>query len=171
MLPNRRKDINKTKRDKMATIASNGKAVTTKKMFSRATAVSMDIQADKSVLWALLTNASDFPRWNSTVLGIEGNIVKGEKIELRAKLDPKRVFKLTVKEWEPDTKLVWGDAMGNRVYTLKSIGNNLTNFAMEETIGGPLFPLFAGMIPSFDDAFEQFAKDLKNEAETISNTQ
>jgi hypothetical protein len=89
---------------------------------------------------------------------------------LKAKLDPKREFKLKVKEFEADNRMVWGDAMGNRVYTLKPIGNNLTNFTMTEKIGGLLFPLFAKMIPPFDQTFEQYAKDLKNEAETISKT-
>ena len=60
--------------------------------------------------------------------------------------------------------------MGSRVYTLKTIGNNLTNFSMVEKIAGPLFPLFAKMIPPFDESFEQFAKDLKKEAETITKT-
>lgn len=154
----------------MTTVTSNGKAVTTKKTFSRETAVSIDIQADKSIIWALLTNANDFPRWNSTLISIDGTIKQGEKIKLKAKLDPKREFKLTVKEFEADNRMVWGDAMGNRVFTIKSIGNNLTNFSMSEKIGGPLFPLFAKMIPPFDQAFEQYAKDLKNEAETISKT-
>lgn len=154
----------------MTTVASNGKAVTNKKTFSRETAVSIDIQSDKSIIWALLTNATDFPRWNSTILSIAGSIGKGEKIKLKAKLDPKREFKLKVKEFDPESKLVWGDAMGSRVYTLKTIGNNLTNFSMVEKIGGPLFPFFAKMIPPFDEAFEQFAKDLKKEAETITKT-
>ena len=154
----------------MTKAASNGKAVTTKKIFSRETTVSIDIQADRSIIWALLTNANDFPRWNSTVISIEGIIAQGEKIKLKAKLDPKREFKLKVKEFEADTRLVWGDAMGNRVYTLKDIGTNLTNFTMTEKIGGPLFPLFGKMIPPFDETFEQYAIDLKNEAETISNT-
>lgn len=154
----------------MTPVSSNGKAVTTKKTFSRETAVSIDVQADKSIIWALLTNASDFPRWNSTVISIDGTIAMGEKIKLKANLDPNREFKLKVKEFEADKRLVWGDAMGNRVYTLKTIGNNLTNFTMVEKIGGPLFPLFAKMIPPFDEAFEQYAKDLKYEAEIISKT-
>jgi uncharacterized protein YndB with AHSA1/START domain len=154
----------------MTTIASTGSAVTTKKTFSRETAVSIDIQADKSIIWALLTNANDFPRWNSTVISIDGNIALGEKIKLKSTLDPKREFKLKVKEFEADQRLVWGDAMGKRVYTLKSIGDNLTNFTMVEKIGGPLFPLFAKMIPPFDQSFESYAADLKNEAETISST-
>ena len=154
----------------MTSVSSNGKALTTKKTFSRETSIHIDIQADKSIIWALLTNAGDFSRWNSTVISIEGVIAKGEKIVLKAKLDPKRAFKLKVKEFEADRQMVWGDAMGNRVFTLKSIGTNLTNFTMSEKIGGPFFPLFAKMIPPFDETFEQYAKDLKNEAELISNT-
>lgn len=154
----------------MTTVSSNGKALTTKKIFSRETAVSIDIQADKSIIWALITNAADFQRWNSTVISIEGTIAAGEKIKLKSTLNPKREFKLKIKELVVGKRLVWGDAMGYRVYTLKSIGNNLTNFAMVEKIGGPLFPLFAKMIPSFDESFEQFARDLKNEAETILQT-
>jgi uncharacterized protein YndB with AHSA1/START domain len=153
----------------MTNVTANGKAVTIKKTFSRGTAISINILADKSIIWALLTNASDYPRWNSTVISIDGTIAKGGKIQLKSTLDPKRVFKLLVKEFEADNKLVWGDAMGKRIYTLKSIGNGLTNFSMNEKIGGPIFPLFAKMIPPFDESFEQFASDLKKEAETISN--
>lgn len=154
----------------MTSLASNAKAITIKKNFSRETAVTIDIQADKSIIWALLTNASDYPRWNSTIISIEGSITKGAKIQLKSTLDPNRVFKLSVKEFDVGNKLAWGDAMGKRVYTLKSIGNGLTNFSMNERIGGPIFPLFGKMIPPFDKSFEQFASDLKKEAETISNT-
>jgi hypothetical protein len=147
--------------------ASNGKAITQKKIFSRETAVSIDIQSDKSIIWALLTNAGDYPRWNSTIISMEGKIAPGGKIQLRSTLDPKRVFKLAVKTFEPDRQLIWGDAMGKRVFALNTIGNGLTNFCMQEKIGGPLFPLFAKMIPPFDESFEQFARDLKKEAEII----
>jgi len=154
----------------MTNVTSNGKAVTTKKAFSRETAISIDIQADKSIIWALLTNANDYPRWNSTIISIEGNIANGEKIKLKSTLDPKRVFKLSVKEFEQDNRLVWGDMMGKRIYALKTIGNGLTNFLMNEKIGGPMFPLFSRMIPAFDQSFEQFASDLKKEAELIHNS-
>lgn len=148
-----------------------GKAVTIKKTFNRETTVSIEIRADKSIIWALLTNASDYPRWNSTILSMDGTINKGGKIQLISTLDPKRVFKLSIKEFEANNTLAWGDAMGKRIYTIQSIGNGLTNFTMTEKIGGPIFPLFAKMIPPFDNSFEQFASDLKKEAEIISNTQ
>ena len=40
---------------------------------------------------------------------------------------------------------------------------------MTEKIGGLMFPMYAKMIPSFDQSFEQFASDLKKESETIMN--
>lgn len=150
--------------------AQNGKASTLKKTFSRQTSVSIEIKSETSIIWTLLTNASDFARWNSTVISIEGNILAGEKINLTSTLDPKRVFKLKVKEFKPETTLAWGDAMGNRIYTLDKKENGVILFSMTEKIGGPLFPLFAKMIPPFDKSFEQFAADLKKEAESIMNT-
>lgn len=146
------------------------KATTTKKTFSRSTTVSNEINADASIIWALLTNASDYPRWNSTVTSIEGKIALGEKIKLKSILDAKRIFTLKVKEFEKDKKLAWGDGLGNRIYLLKKNGNGTTSFSMTEKIGGPIFPLFAKMIPSFDESFDQFAADLKKEAETIMNS-
>lgn len=148
----------------------NGSASTVKHFFSRETAVSIEINAPESILWALLTNAAEYPRWNPTVLSIEGTIAPGQKIRLKAALDPKRIFTLSVIEFVPETRLVWGDMMGKRVYTLTAGKNGVTTFSMREKIGGPLFPLFAAMIPSFDEAFEQFALALKTEAETISKT-
>ena len=147
----------------------NGKATTTKKTFSRETKVSTAIFADAAIVWALLTQASDFPRWNSTVTSLKGEIKEGGTLELKSTLDEKRTFKLKVKEFIPEKRLVWGDAMGSRIYTLdKGTGDSLV-FTMSEKIGGPLFPLFANSIPSFDESFERFAADLKKEAETIQH--
>lgn len=147
--------------------AQAAKASTLRKTFSRTTTVSVQIQADPAIVWALLTNAGDYARWNSTVLSIEGDIAPGEKIRLRSTLDPKRTFKLKVKTFEPEKLLVWGDGMGKRRYSLQVLDKSSVLFSMTEKIGGPLFPLFANMIPPFDAAFDQFAADLKKEAELI----
>ena len=147
-----------------------GKAKTSRKTFSRETSVSHTIQADPGIVWALLTHASDIPRWNSTVTSMTGEIREGGTVELKSILDDKRTFKLTVKEFVPERRLVWGDAMGNRVYTLTPGSGGSTHFSMSEKIGGPLFPLFAGAIPSFDEVFERYAADLKKEAETIQHS-
>ncbi len=145
------------------------KATTTKKTFSRETSVRASIAADPAIVWALITHAADYPRWNSTVISIQGEIKAGATIELKSTLDSKRTFKLKVKEFAPEKRLVWGDAMGSRIYSIERSGSG-TQFSMSERIGGPLFPLFAGMIPSFDESFDKFAADLKKEAETIQKS-
>lgn len=150
-----------------ATMAQNGKATTVKTTFHRETSVSIEIKTDPTIVWALLTKASDYPRWNSTVTSIEGNIALGEKIKLKSILDAKRTFKLKVKEFEVEKKLVWGDGQGSRLYTITKNVNGTITFSMTEKIGGLMFPMYAKMIPSFDQSFDQFASDLKKESETI----
>ena len=152
------------------TMAQSGKATTVKKTFSRTTTVSTEINASPATIWALLIDASGFPNWNSTVISIEGDIQLGKKIRLKSTLDPDRTFKLKVKEVVPNERLVWGDAMGKRTYSLGESTNG-TNFTMTEKIGGIMFPLFANKIPSFDESFEQFATDLKREAESVTKSQ
>lgn len=152
------------------TWAQNGKASTVKTTFHRETSVSIDIHANGAIVWALLTNASDYPRWNSTITSIEGKIAPGEKIKLKSTLDAKRTFTLKVKTFEPEQKLVWGDGQGNRVYTITTNGNGTLTFSMTEKIGGFMFPMYAKMIPSFDQSFEQFATDIKKEAERLMST-
>ena len=146
-------------------MAQNGKASTIKKTFSRETSVSIDIQAKPSTIWGFLTKAADFPKWTSTVVYLEGNIRQGEKIRLKSTLDPKRTFKLKVKELAPEKKMVWGDGKGNRSYSLQKMDDQTTRFTMQEKIGGLMFPLYAKYIPPFDESFEQFAADLKKAAE------
>lgn len=146
-----------------------GKALTARSIFSRETSVKTEISADLAIVWSLLTNAADYARWNSTVVSIEGRMAAGETIRLKSTLDPKRTFKLKVTAFKPEECLEWGDAMGRRRFTLTRNENGSVIFSMREKIGGPLFPLFARMIPPFDQAFEQFAADLKKESEAIVN--
>ncbi len=140
------------------------KAHTTKSTFSRETIVEADIRASAEKIWGILTNLNGYASWNSTVLSIEGEVSIGGTIRLVSKLDPKRTFKLKVKEIEPNSRLVWGDPMGKRTYVLTE-NSGVTHFTMSEKIGGPIFPLFANKIPSFDESFETFTNDLKMEAE------
>lgn len=146
-----------------------GKASTIKTTFSRETSVSIQINADAEIIWTLLTKASDYPRWNSTVTSIEGEIIPNGKIRLKSVLDAKRTFKLKVKEFEPSKRLVWGDGQGKRVYVLQKNNHGGVHFSMTEKIGGFMFPMYSKMIPPFNESFETFARDLKKESEIIMN--
>ena len=150
-------------------MAQDGKATTEKTTFSRTTSVSTTIHAMPEVVWQLLTNAADFTRWNSGIISLEGNIRLGEKIKLCSTLAPKRTFKLKITGMQDQKLLQWGDGQGTRVFTLTHTGSGALTFSMTEKIGGFMFPLYAKYIPSFDQSFEQFAADLKKEAERVSN--
>lgn len=145
--------------------AQNGKASTVRKTFSRETSVSIEIKAGADKVWAILTKAEDYPRWNSTIVSLEGKIAPGEKIRLKSTLDEKRTFKLKVKEFQPKRRLVWGDSKGERIFTLSELPDGSVRFNMSEKIGGIMFPMYAKYIPPFDESFEQLAADLKKEAE------
>jgi len=143
----------------------NKPATTIKKTFNRTTEVAIVIDAPPEDVWTVLVDAKEFQNWNSTVVSLTGKFRKGEKIRLVSKLDPSRTFKLKIKELIPNEKMIWRDAMGERIYLLKSNESGQTIFTMIEKIGGFMFPLFANKIPSFDDSFDQFAQDLKRASE------
>lgn len=141
------------------------KASTARTLFSRTTTVSADIEATADVVWGHLVDGAAWPSWTSTVVSFTGQIAPGAAIALRSSLDPSRTFKLKVRVFAPPQTLVWGDGMGERSYELQRTGERRVTLTMREKIGGPLFPLFARMIPSFDDAFDTFVADLKRRAE------
>ena len=140
------------------------KAHTIKKIFSRETSVSAVINATPEKIWQILVNVPNYKNWNSTIVSIEGEIKTGGEIKIVPAINPNRTFKLKIKAFEPYTKMVSGDAMGSRTFLLEKVSGG-TLFTMTEKIGGPLFPLFAKMIPPFDEAFDAYARDLKAEAE------
>lgn len=148
----------------------NGKATKTKGTFRMETAVSIGINARPERIWALLTDAGDFPRWNSTIVGIEGRIAPGETIKLRSTSAPQRTFNLKVATFVPNQTLVLQDGrapmfQGVRRYTIQPQNNGSSVFTMSEAFSGLMLPMIAGSLPDFRPSFEQYAADLKREAE------
>lgn len=146
----------------------DGSAFTIKKFFSRTTSVAILINASKKTVWNISTEADGYTTWNTTIISLEGTIEENSTILLKTTLDPKKPFKLKVKELEPNHQMVWQGMMGKRTFHLETFEGK-TLFKMSETIGGPFFPLFSSKIPSFDNAFEEFAQCLKVFCEKIEN--
>jgi hypothetical protein len=152
-------------------LETSGKAKKTESTFRMECAVGVNVRAAPKTIWTMLTNAADFPRWNSTVKSIEGDIALGNKLALRAAIAPDRVFKPKVSELVPEKRMVWSDGAapmfkGVRVFTLASRPDGSTDFSMVETFSGIMLPLIKGSLPDFGPPFEQYAADLKREAET-----
>lgn len=156
-----------------ASIPTNGRASRTKSTFRLEYAVGINIQAKPERIWALLTNADNFPRWNSTVTSIEGPIALGQKLKIRVPIAPNRTFAPKVSEFVPPQRMVWSDGMapmfqGQRTYTLTAKADGSTDFHMVEVFRGLMLPMIAGSLPDFVPVFEQYASDLKREAEQAS---
>ena len=132
--------------------------------------MSIDVRARPDRIWALLTNAADIPRWNSTVTSVEGRVAPGERLKIKVPIS-KRTFPVTVDSFEPHRRLVWSDGnavfRGVRTYTLTPKADGATTFAMEEVFTGFMLPLIGMSLPDFKPVFEQYASDLKKEAERV----
>lgn len=148
----------------------DGEAIKVKKTFMMQYNVKTNIAASAESIWALLTNASAFPEWNSTVEKIEGEIAPGKKIKVFVAIS-NRPFSLQVGEFVPRKKMVWQSGSvvfkGIRTYTLNSNNDGSVDFEMTEAFTGLMLPMIVGSLPDFTQSFEDFAADLKKAAEVV----
>jgi hypothetical protein len=153
---------------KMTTLTT--KATKTDGAFRMDCAIRTTIQATPEKIWSLLTDAAGFPRWNSTVTSIEGEISEGRTLRVRVPSAPKRVFTPKVSRLEPGRSMVWSDGMapmfkGVRCFTLTPNADGSTEFLMTEEFSGVMLPMIKGSLPDFAPIFEAYAADLKRAAE------
>ena len=135
--------------------------------------VQITIEANTQIVWTLLTDAKGFPRWNSTVTGIEGQIVEGERLTLHVP-GTNRTFTPRISGVVTARRLTWSDGLpcvfkGVRTFELEPHDDGSTDFVMEERFSGLMFALVKRMLPDFRSIFEAYAGDLKREAERIAH--
>src|SRR5262245_35532912 len=111
----------------MSQYEPNGNAQKSRTTFRMECGVSIAIDAPPERIWSLLTAASEFPKWNSTVESIGGKIALGEKLAIKVPSAPGRTFSPKVSELDPEKRMVWSDGFapmfkGVRTFTLKKKG-------------------------------------------------
>jgi hypothetical protein len=132
---------------------------------------SSTIAASPEALWAILTDAPAYSKWDSGVDKVEGSIAPGEKIKVVSKANPGRAFPVKVSEFEPGRRMVWSGGMplglfkGVRTFTLSPQRDGSTRFSVREEYTGPLLPLIWRSMPDLGPSFDQFATGLKARAE------
>jgi uncharacterized protein YndB with AHSA1/START domain len=151
---------------------SDPKVIQTRGVFSMMCRVEVNILATPDRIWRLLTDATDFPRWNSTVAAIEGQIREGEKLRLRVP-GSDRVLTPNVSDVVPNQHMMWRDGFapvfkGVRTFDLHPGANGSTDFVMRERFSGLLLPVIKGSLPEFGPIFARYASDLKRESEQPS---
>ncbi len=145
----------------------------TNSVFAMTCGVEINIRARAEIVWSLLTDATGFPRWNSTVTAIEGQIREGERLRLHVP-GTKRTFTPRVSAVVAARRMTWSDGLagifrGVRTFVLEPHDDGSTDFVMEERFSGLMFALFKKMLPDFRPIFEAYANDLKREAERIAH--
>jgi hypothetical protein len=143
-----------------------------KAAFSMTCRVDANILATPLHVWEILSDAKSFPRWNSTVASVEGEIREGARLRLRVP-GSDRVFSPLVSDVVPAAHMTWtggvsGLFKGVRTFDLIPAMDGSTDFAMEERFSGVMLPLVGRMLPDFGPIFERFAEDLKRESERIN---
>jgi len=141
----------------------------TRRAFSLLCRVEITIDAPPGRIWALLTDARDFPRWNSTVTAIEGEIRDGQQIRIHVP-GTERTFTPAISNVVPDARMTWTGGFaplfkGVRTFELTPQPGGATVFVMQERFSGLLLPIVGHTLPDFGPVFERYATDLKNEAE------
>jgi hypothetical protein len=132
------------------------------------------IHSTPEKIWKLLTDAPNYPTWNTTFDKLDGKIALGEKLALYVKLTPGKAFKTKVVEFIPNQKMVWADGMplglfkAARTYTLTPKGDGNVEFSMVEIFSGLMSPLITKAIPDMQPSFDEYAACLKREAEKNS---
>lgn len=140
-------------------------------MFSLTCGVAVNVRAGAEVVWNILTDAENFPRWNSTVTAVEGQIREGERLRLRVP-GTSRVFAPKVSGFVANRQMIWTGGFapvfkGVRVFELRPRNERSTDFVMEENFSGLMLPLIKKSLPDFRPVFERYASDLRNEAERV----
>jgi hypothetical protein len=148
------------------------KVTQTHRPFSMVCGVEVNVLANAEAIWSLLTDAKDFPRWNSTVSGVEGEIRDGERLRVRVP-GTDRTFTPKVSGVVPNERMTWTGGFapifkGVRTFMLRPRNDGSTAFAMEERFSGLILPLVKGSMPDFGPVFERYANDLKREAEEVT---
>jgi len=148
---------------------NGAKAMQTRHAFSITCRVEVNIRARASAVWRILTDAEGYPRWNSTVSVLEGQIREGERLRLRVP-GANRTFTPVVSGIVPNERMTWTGGFaplfkGVRVFLLKAGPHESTDFSMEENFTGLMLPFVKDSMPDFVPVFESYANDLKKEAE------
>jgi hypothetical protein len=141
----------------------------TRGFFSLTCSVAANIRARPESIWRLLTDAENFPRWNSTVTRIEGQIREGQKLTLSVP-GTSRTFSPRVSGVVQNERMTWTGGFaplfkGVRTFELKPRNDGSTDFVMSEHFSGLMLPMAKSSLPDFGPVFARYANDLKNAVE------
>lgn len=134
----------------------------------------IEIDAPASVVWDILTDFENFPKWNPFIQEISGNPKKGSKIEVFIKPPNSNGMKFNpeILEYEPREVLRWLGKLwiprlfdGEHSLSIEKIGQDKVRFIQKERFSGLFVPFFSGTLKDTESGFKLMNEALKREAE------
>lgn len=132
----------------------------------------IEIQAPVSQVWTVLTQIDEYPKWNSFIKKLEGNLKVGEniRVEIQPVDSSTMTFKPKVLQFEENRILQWkgkflinGLFDGTHSFELVDNGNGSTTFKQSELFTGVLVGLFN--LENTIKGFEAMNRELKRKCE------
>lgn len=131
---------------------------------------SITINASREKIWEILMDFENYPKWNSFIKSVSGNVKVGNQIQIKLQ---GMTFKPVVLILNKNTELKWlghlwfkGLFDGEHKFYLTSNGNAATHFEQSEKFSGILVTLFSKSLDKdIKIGFEKMNNELKFRAE------
>jgi len=131
---------------------------------------SITINASREKIWQILMDFENYPKWNSFIKSVSGDIKVGNRIKIKLQ---GMVFKPVVLTFNENIEFKWlgqllfkGLFDGEHKFHLTDNGNGTTNFEQSENFSGILVKLFSKSLDKdTKNGFEQMNRELKLRAE------
>jgi hypothetical protein len=144
----------------------------------RAYSTQIDIDAPAEQVWSVVTNFESYHTWNPLLTDVQGDLVVGGDLRVRAAFAPMAVS-ATVTAVDKPNRFEWEDHVPLNLLKpvfsvlLLPLPENRTRVAIAETFTGPLLPVMGRRLdtqmPSLYDAMgKALAKEVKQRASTRS---
>ncbi len=140
----------------------------------REIAAEIDIEADATKVWAILTDFASYPDWNPFIQSAAGQLEPGARLRVRIQPPGAKgmTFRPTVMKVDPLHELRWlgrlvvrGLVDGEHMFILTSIGEGRVHFVQREALRGLLVPFLGGLAAATRRGFEQMNSALKARSE------
>ncbi len=133
---------------------------------------SITINASKESVWKILTDFENYPKWNSFIKSVSGNVKVGNQIKIQLQ---GMIFKPTVLVFNENTEFKWlghlwfkGLFDGEHKFIVTDNGDGTINFEQSENFSGILVKLFSkNLDKKTKRGFEQMNQELKLRAEKL----
>lgn len=127
---------------------------------------SIRINATAEIVWSVFTHFEEYPRWNTFIKSLTGDVKVGNKIKV---VMPGMTFKPTVLVFDPPREFRWlghlffpGLFDGEHIFELVDNMDGSTTFRQSEKFSGILVPFFANTLDTRTrNWFEEFNEKLK----------